>query len=157
VRIFVDADSCPRLARELLIRAAKRLKTEAIFAANRLIPGIEGEFLRMELCPDEEGAADDFIAEQSIPGDLAITRDVPLAARLVAKSVAVLDDRGRVYTKENIYYYLSLRDFSVSLAEGGVLSDRRPHYGKKELKAFANSFDKIIASLRSAQRAPKTI
>jgi uncharacterized protein YaiI (UPF0178 family) len=84
------------------------------------------------------------LAEQ---GDLVLTRDIPLASRLVEASVMVMDDRGGTYTRENIRERLSLRDFIVGLAENGLGADRSPSYGKKELKAFADSFDRILTRL----------
>ncbi|MDR1466523.1 MAG: DUF188 domain-containing protein [Treponema sp.] len=147
MKIFVDADSCPRPARKFVARAAKRLSVEAVFVANRLIPGVEGEFLVMELCPEGQGMADDRIVEQAREGDIVITRDVPLAARLTANSVAVLDDRGRVFNRDNIGQLLSLRDFQVELSENGLGVERFPNYGKRELKAFADSFDRLTRKL----------
>jgi uncharacterized protein YaiI (UPF0178 family) len=147
LKIFVDADSCPRPARELVLRTAKRRGLTAVFAANRPIPGLEGENAVMEQCPPGEGAADDRIVGLSLRGDLVITRDIPLAKRLVEKGVQVLDDRGRAYTRENIGERLSLRNFMVGLAGSGLHPDRSAAYGKKELKAMADSLDRILAKL----------
>jgi uncharacterized protein YaiI (UPF0178 family) len=101
----------------------------------------------LELCPSGEGAADDRIVALARPGDLAVTRDLPLAARLVEAGVTVVDDRGRVFTPENIREYRSLRDFKVSLAESGLGVERVVSYGKKELKTFADSLDRILTRL----------
>ncbi|MDR0554232.1 MAG: DUF188 domain-containing protein [Treponema sp.] len=147
MKIFVDADSCPKPARDLALRTALRRNIGIIFAANRLIPGINGSGVVMELCSTDEGAADDRIVALARPGDLALTRDVPLAARLVAANVAVLDDRGRVYTAENIRERLSLRIFMVNLAETGLKGERFPSYGRKDLKNFADSLDRILTRL----------
>jgi uncharacterized protein YaiI (UPF0178 family) len=147
MKIFVDADSCPKPARELVLRSARRTGRVAVFAANRPIPGISGPGVVMELCPAGEGAADDRITALARPGDLAVTRDIPLAARLVAASVMVMDDRGRVYTGENIRERLSLRDFMVDLAESGLGMERIAGYGQRELKAFADSFDRVLNKL----------
>ncbi len=147
MKIFVDADSCPKAARELVVRAANKRRIEAVFAANRLIPGIGGGFALMEVCSADAGAADDFIAVRAQPGDLAVTRDVPLAARLVERGVAVIDDRGGTYTADNIAQKLSMRDFTVALAENGLDIARSPQYGKKELKVFADAFDRALARL----------
>jgi uncharacterized protein YaiI (UPF0178 family) len=147
VKILVDADSCPRLAREVVLRAAARTGVPAVFAANRLIPGITGDKVVMEICPPGEGAADDRIIQLACPGDLALTRDIPLATRLVEASILVLDDRGQVYTKENIRERLSQRDFMVEIAEIGLGSKRVASYGRRELKAFADSFDRILSRL----------
>ncbi|MDR2486063.1 MAG: DUF188 domain-containing protein [Treponema sp.] len=147
MKIFVDADSCPRPAREAVLRASARTGVQAVFAANRPIPGITGDTVMMEICPCEEGAADNRILQSARPGDLVLTRDIPLANRLVEAAIAVLDDRGQVYTKENIRARLSLRDFMVALAENGLGGPRAASYGKRELKAFADSFDRILSRL----------
>ncbi|GHT79549.1 UPF0178 protein [Spirochaetia bacterium] len=149
MKILVDADSCPRAARELVLRTGLRTGVQAVFAANRPIPGVTEAGGVMELCPPGEGSADNRIVELARPGDLAVTRDIPLASRLVASSIIVMDDRGRVYTKENIRERLSLRDFMVELAESGLGMERIASYGRRELKAFADSFDRVLNRLKS--------
>jgi len=145
MKILVDADSCPKPARDLVLRRAVKLNVRIIFAANRPIPDAAGA--QMEICPAGDNAADDRIVELSEPGDIAITRDVPLAKRLVEKGINVLDDRGRVFNKNNINELLSLRNFTVGLAENGLEFERTATYGKKELKTFADSFDRILMKL----------
>jgi uncharacterized protein YaiI (UPF0178 family) len=145
MKILVDADACPKAVRDLLLRRAEKLKIRIIFAANRLIPTTEGmSFLEMEICPNKENSADDRIVELALKGDLAVTRDVPLAKRLIEKSAVVLDDRGRVFTKDNINELLSIRNFTVGLADNGLEIARTANYGKKELKTFADSLDRIL-------------
>jgi len=147
MKILVDADSCPKLARELVLKRAVKLDIKVIFAANRAIP-IYGSAV-MEICPNRENAADDRIVELSQPGDLAVTRDVPLAKRLVEKDVLVLDDRGRVFNRDNINELLSLRNFMVTLADNGLGADRSGVYGKKDLKTFADRLDRILSNYKS--------
>jgi len=147
MQIFVDADSCPAEAREMVLRFSARLGIKTVFAANRLIPGLPNGTALMELCPQGEGAADDRIVALAGPGDLAITRDLPLAERLVETGVVVLDDRGRIFTKENIKERRSLRDFTVGLSENGLDYERTASYGKKELNTFANSLDRELTKL----------
>jgi uncharacterized protein YaiI (UPF0178 family) len=147
MKILVDADSCPRQARELALRTARRRGLAAVFAANRPIPGIAGENITMEICPPLENAADNRMVELAEPGDLAISRDVPLAKRLVENGIAVIDDRGRVFTAENIGELLSLRNFMVGLAENGLGVERAANYGPKELKTFADSLDRLLTKL----------
>jgi uncharacterized protein YaiI (UPF0178 family) len=147
MKIFVDADSCPRPARDLVLRSSARTGVQAIFAANRPIPGLSGDTVKMELCPPGENSADNRIVELAKPGDLAVTRDIPLASRLVEAEVCVLDDRGRLYTRENIRERLSLRTFMVDLAENGLGMERSNSYGKKELKAMADSLDQALTRL----------
>lgn len=146
MKIFVDADSCPAAAREIVLRAAARRGIAAFFAANRPIPGIGGR-AEMLVCPASEGAADNRITDLARPGDLAVTRDVPLAARLVSAGISALDDRGRVYTADSIGERLSLRNFTVGLAESGLEYERTKSYGKRELKTFADSLDRLLVKL----------
>jgi len=147
MKILVDADSCPRDARELTLRTARRRGIPAIFAANRPVPGIIGENITMEICPSGDNSADDRIVELAEPGDLAISRDIALAKRLLEKDVAVIDDRGRVFSRDNINELLSLRNFTVGLAESGLGVERTANYGQKERKAFADSLDRILVKL----------
>jgi uncharacterized protein len=147
MKIFIDADSCPRDARELTMRAAGRRGILAVFAANRPVPGISGENVTMEICPSGDNSADNRIVELAELGDLAISRDIALAKRLLEKGVAVIDDRGRVFSKDTINELLSLRNFTVSLAENGLGIERTANYGKKERKAFADSLDRMLVKL----------
>ncbi|MDR2543255.1 MAG: DUF188 domain-containing protein [Treponema sp.] len=146
MKILLDADSCPKAARDLVLRRAQKLKIRLIFAANRPIPNLNG-FVEMDISPNTENSADDRIVDLSEKGDLVITRDVPLAKRLVENGVCVVDDRGRTFTVNNINELLSLRNFTVGLADNGMEFDRTASYGKKELKQFADSFDKLLTKM----------
>jgi uncharacterized protein YaiI (UPF0178 family) len=152
VKILVDADSCPREVRDLVVRAAERTGVTAVFAANRTLPGIGGKSVRMELCPPGEGKADDRIVLLAEPGDLVLTRDIPLAERAVKASVTAMDDRGRVFSPENIGQALSLRNFTLGLVQNGMDFERSDSYGKKDLKRFADSFDRILTRLVKAAK-----
>jgi uncharacterized protein YaiI (UPF0178 family) len=147
MKILVDADSCPRDARDLVIRAAGRRKLQVIFAANRPIPGLAGENAVMDICPAGENSADDRIVELAAAGDLAVSRDLALAKRLLEKGVSVIDDRGRTFSPDSINELLSLRNFTVGLAESGLGTERTANYGKKERKAFADSLDRQLTKL----------
>jgi len=152
MKILLDADSCPKPVRDLVLKRAFKLSLNIIFAANRAIPcecEIDGKTARaqMEICPNNDNSADDRIVFLSREGDLVITRDIPLAKRLIEKNALVIDDRGRAFTPENINEALSLRDFKVKLAENGMDIERTANYGKKELKQFADSFDRVLARI----------
>jgi uncharacterized protein YaiI (UPF0178 family) len=151
MKMLIDADSCPRDARELALRTARRLGITAVFAANRPIPGVTGANAVMEICPLGANSADNRIVELAEAGDLAVCRDVPLAERLVKKDVTVIDDRGRSFNRENIRELLSLRNFMVGLAENGMGRERIANYGKKELKSFADSLDRVLTKLLREQ------
>ncbi|MCL2213979.1 MAG: DUF188 domain-containing protein [Treponema sp.] len=158
MKIIIDADSCPRPARDLVLRRACKLSIRIIFAANRLIPSeyaINGQIVHAEMviCPAIDNSADDKIVELAQPGDLVITRDVPLAKRLIEKDVFVIDDRGRIFTQDNINEMLSLRNFKVGLAENGLEIERIAGYGKKELKLFADSFDRVLTRCRAVMKS----
>jgi uncharacterized protein YaiI (UPF0178 family) len=146
MKIFVDADSCPRPARELIVRVSARRGIRAVFAANRPIPGLSGGAV-MEICSPAADSADDRIVELARPGDLAVTRDIPLALRLVEAAILVMDDRGQVYTAENIRERLSIRNFMVGLAENGLRGERTAVYGAREQKALADSLDRVLTRL----------
>jgi uncharacterized protein YaiI (UPF0178 family) len=127
-----------------------------VFAANRSIPGVSGENTVMEICPAGENAADDRLVELAVPGDLAVSRDLALAKRLLEKNAVVIDDRGRLFTLDNINELLSLRDFTVALAENGLGTERTASYGKKELKAFADSLDRQLTKEERREKKVKT-
>ena len=157
MKILVDADSCPREARELVVRCAKKRKIKTVFAANRRIPGIggahtAGALVSMELCPAGENSADDRLVELAVSGDLAVSRDLALAKRLLEKGACVIDDRGRTFNSDNINELLSLRNFTVGLAENGLGVERTAHYGKKELKTFADSLDRQLTKLQTIKK-----
>jgi len=142
--IRVDADSCPVSVREMIIRFADRLKIETVFTANRIIPLPRSHYVRMEVSENLPDAADNQIVAQCGNNDIVITRDIPLAQRLVDMGITVLNDRGILYTAENIRERLSLRNFNLELYERGIAAEKTDRFGKKELNLFANSFDREI-------------
>jgi len=154
MKILVDADSCPKDARRLALKAARRLGIRAVFAANRPIPGISGENIEMEICPPGDNSADNRLVELAEPGDLAISRDLPLVKRLLEKGSAVIDDRGRVFSPENINELVSIRHFTVGLAEHGLGMERTANYSKKDSKAFADSMDRHLTKMLKAREPP---
>jgi uncharacterized protein YaiI (UPF0178 family) len=162
MKLLVDADSCPAAARAVIQKRAAKENIPLIFAANRPIPFdaanralVDRGLFVMTVCPPTENAADDHIAGLAAEHDIAVTRDVPLALRLVEKGVHTLDDRGRVFTRENIRHYLSLRDFNISLATANLGKARTASYGEKEKKMFADSLDRIIIYAKSRARPPE--
>jgi uncharacterized protein YaiI (UPF0178 family) len=153
VKLLVDADSCHTAARVVIQKRAAKENLPLHFAANRPIPFersyhplVETGLFVMEVCPVEKDAADDRIAALAQEGDIAVTRDLPLASRLVKKNVHTLDDRGRIFTQDNIRHCLSLRNFNIAVAGNGR-PERAASYGSKEKKTFADSLDRIITSV----------
>jgi len=143
--IWVDADSCPIQVRDVIIRASKRLQLPANFVANRIIPlPASHSLLKMIVSDTTPDAADNVIVEQCKKNDLVITRDIPLANRLVENKILVINDRGIVYDKENIRERLSLRNFNLELFNLGLTGEKNSSFGKKELQQFSNCFDREL-------------
>lgn len=143
MKIWVDADSCPVRIRQITAKAGERLKLLVIFAANREIPIPKGA--SMVVTENTEQAADLYITENSAEGDLAITRDIPLAKLLVDKGLYVINDRGTIFTRDNINTYLSARNFMYELQANGLALEKTNSFGKKEIQKFSNLLDSILA------------
>ncbi len=145
-RIWVDADSCPVQVRELTVRFALRLKIPVKFIANHDIPFKKNELFEMIVCETEQDAADNYIVENSDTNDLVITRDIPLASRLVDRKICVINDRGCVFTEANIAEKLATRNLHYMLMENGLLPEtkRSGSFGSKELNLFANCLDREL-------------
>ncbi|MDC7126081.1 MAG: YaiI/YqxD family protein [Spirochaetales bacterium] len=145
--IFVDADSCPQKVREIIAKAALKRKVKTVFAANRKIPFTENEMVEMVVVEKGEGVADQFIIDSSIAGDLAVTRDIPLASELIDKDVIVINDRGDQFTTENIRERLSVRDLMKGFRESGIMPEGQKTFGPKEVQKFAAAFDRELTKL----------
>lgn len=143
--IWVDADSCPTPVRDLIIRFSLRLELTCIFVANRKISiPKHNPLFKMIICDVTPDAADNYIVENAKQDDIIITRDIPLAARLVEKKIQVINDRGILYDETNIRERLSLRNFNLQLFQSGLIPEKTETYGKKELNLFANCFDREL-------------
>lgn len=148
MRIWVDADAAPRDVKDIVARAALRLEIPTLLVANqRMQTPANNSFVtavRVEGGPD---VADDHIAENAVHGDLAVTADIPLASRLVAKGVSAIDPRGTEYTEENIGERLSVRDFMDQLRSSGVETGGPSGWGTREKQAFAATLDRVLTRL----------
>jgi uncharacterized protein len=144
MKIWVDADSCPRPVRDIVARAAARRDIQAEFVANRSVPVLRRSTVTMTVVPEGEAGADRHILERARSEDLAVTRDIPLAEALVQRGLLVLNDRGTVFTEENVAARRSIRDVMQELREarGDSLGGRS--YGAKKIKAFADAFDRAL-------------
>lgn len=151
LRIWIDADAAPRDVKELVFRAAKRLAIPTVLVANQRLEAPAGNehisAIRVEGGPD---VADRYIADNAESGDLVVTQDIPLAALLVPRGVAVLDVRGEEHTAETIGERLSVRDFNDKLRmAGGVTGGPRP-FDARDRKAFAAALDRVLTRLLRA-------
>jgi uncharacterized protein YaiI (UPF0178 family) len=148
VRIWIDADAAPRDVKDIVARAALRLEITTLLVANkRLQVPANNPFVTSVIVEGGPDVADDHIAQQAEAGDVAITADIPLAARLVQKDVRVIDPRGTEYTPENIGERLSVRDFMDGLRSSGVETGGPRVWGQREKQAFAAALDAVLTRL----------
>ncbi len=143
--IWVDADACPAEIREVLYRAALRRRTPTVLVANTPQRTPESEYLSSALVPPGADAADHFIVLQCHPGDLVITADVPLAARIVAKGATGLNPRGELYTAENVGQCLSMRNFMEEMRGAGLVEGGPAGHRSTDTQRFANALDRFLA------------
>ena len=145
MKLWIDADAAPRDVKEIAVRAAERLALETIFVANQRVQLPQGSkyvaAVRVDGGPD---VADRHIADQAQGGDVAVTADIPLAAILVGKGVAVIDPRGEEYSSENVGERLAVRDFMEGLRGAGVETGGARPYGPKDKQKFADALDRIL-------------
>src|SRR3954447_26328802 len=145
MQIWVDADACPGEIKELLYRAAERLKVKLTLVANQSLRIPRSEFIETLLVRDGANVADRRIVELAEPGDLVVTADIPLAADIVAKGAIALDPRGQLYTAANIGERLAVRNMLDQLRGGGHIGGGPPNFGPKDRQAFANQLDRWLA------------
>ncbi len=146
--IWIDADAAPREVKEIVFRAALRLELPTILVANARLPlPANNPFVTAVRVGGGPDVADDYIAAEANPGDLAVTADIPLAAKLVDSGVIALDPRGDLYTEANVRERLSIRDFMQGLRDTGVETGGPKAYGNREKQAFANALDRTLTRL----------
>ncbi len=147
--VWVDADACPIVIKEILIRAAKRTRVVTTFVANQYIQVPSSPFLASIQVPSGFDVADDYIVQQVIPGDLVITGDIPLAAEVIEAGGLVINSRGEELTTDNVRQRLNVRDFMDTMRSSGVRTGGPPPLDQRDKQAFANALDRFLARLRS--------
>lgn len=145
MKIWVDADACPRAVKDILFRVAERTEISVTFVANQRIRLPDSPFISFIQVGQGLDIADDEIANKCEAGDLIITADIPLAARVVEKGALALDPRGTMYDKTNIGQILDMRNFMDTLRGSGVETGGPDSFGQRERMKFANELDRFIA------------
>lgn len=149
--IWIDNDGCPRMARELVFKAATRLQTSVTVVANTYMHLPPSPLFKMVTVSRAFDAADQHIEEHVQPGDLVITADVPLAQKIVKKGAFGLNPRGDVYDASNVEERLAMRNLMAELRSGGEamgnVGGGPPPLGDADKKRFANGLDKILTQL----------
>ncbi|MEZ9786578.1 YaiI/YqxD family protein [Vibrio breoganii] len=145
MKIWVDADACPKVIRETLVRASERTGIECIFVANHPIPLPKRNTIRFVQVSQGFDIADDEIALRIEANDLVITSDIPLADEVITKGGQALSSRGELFTKENIKARLNVRDFMDTMRSSGVQTGGPSALSQTERRDFANTLDRILA------------
>ncbi len=145
MKIWVDADACPAVIKDILYRAANRAQVPLTLIANQMLRVPPSPWIRALQVPAGFDVADQRIAQEAQPGDLVITADVPLAAEVVARGVTVLDPRGELLDTSNIQARLTLRNFMEGLRSSGVETGGPAAFSAADRQAFANQLDRFLA------------
>ena len=145
LQIWVDADACPAVIKEILFRAAIRTQLMTTLVANQLLRVPPSPYIRALQVPGGFDVADDRIVELLAPGDLVITADIPLAAQVIAKGGHALNPRGEFYSAANIQERLAMRNFMEELRGSGVDISGPSAFSHGDRQAFAAELDKFLA------------
>jgi len=144
MQIWVDADACPTLIKEILYRAANRTKTTTTLVANQPLTTPPSLYIKRVQVGAGFDVADNYIVQHVVNGDLVITADIPLADAVVQKGSTALNPRGELYSEDNIKSRLSLRNLNEELRSGGIMTGGPGKLGPREVQAFANCLDRFL-------------
>jgi len=144
--IWVDADACPNPIKTVLFRAAQKRQLPILLVANQFIATPPSKYIRAIRVSGGFDVADDYIVEHMQAGDLAITGDIPLAAKVIEQQGFVINPRGEVYSRENIGEKLALRNFMEEMRNSGQVSGGVAAMAAKDVQNFANALDRFLSS-----------
>ena len=145
VKIWVDADACPVVIKEILYRAAQRAQVLTTFVANQPLSVPPSPYLKTVQVSAGFDVADNEIVLRVGPEDLVITSDIPLAAEVIDKGAKALNPRGELYSKANVRARLNMRDFMDSLRASGINTGGPPALSQSDRQSFANQLDRFLA------------
>ena len=145
--LWVDADACPVVIKEILFRASERTQLPLVLVANRPIHIPRSKLVSMVQVGAGMDVADNEIVRRLSPGDVVITQDIPLAAEVIEKGGHALSPRGELFTPDNIRDRLSVRDFMEGLRASGVETGGPPALGLADRQNFANKLDALLTRL----------
>jgi uncharacterized protein YaiI (UPF0178 family) len=150
VHIWVDADACPQVIKEILFRAAERAQILTTLVANTPLRVPPSLFIRSVRVAKGFDVADDEIVQQIQPGDLVITADIPLAAEVIARGAHALDPRGELYSEDNVRERLAIRNLMQELRSTGALIGGPAPFNQSNRQLFANHLDRFLTRHRDA-------
>ena len=148
MQIWVDADACPGVIKEILFRAATRHALAVVLlVANQMLRVPPSPHIRAVQVPKGFDVADSYIVEQAAAGDLVITADIPLAALVIDKQACAINPRGELYTEENVGERLSIRDLMMELRSGGLIQGGPAQFNMTDRQKFASSLDRLLTRM----------
>lgn len=147
MKIWIDADACPRVIKEIVFRASERLKLETCLVANNDLTKSHTKFVTSVKVANGFDVADDYIAEHAAAEDLVITADIPLAARIVEKGGVALDPRGELYSEENMGERLAMRNLMQELRSDGQLYGGPAQFSLTDRQRFASALDRLLTRM----------
>ena len=150
--IWIDADACPKVCRDMLLRAGERLKIELNFVANHALPLPRATWCRQFRVEAGFDVADNLIATSVRPGDLVMTQDIPLAAFCVEQGATVLTPRGDKLDKDNVKARLAVRNLQEELRGAGMVSGGPPAIDQRDRQKFGNALDQYLQQWQRAQQ-----
>jgi uncharacterized protein YaiI (UPF0178 family) len=150
MRIWVDADACPNVIKDILFRAAERARIILTLVANQPIRIPPSQYIKALQVPAGFDVADNKIVELAEAGDLVITADIPLAAGVIDNGGYALDPRGETYTRDNIKERLAMRKLMDELRASGVDTGGPATFSNADRQAFANKLDRFLAGISHA-------
>ncbi|APX05361.1 YaiI/YqxD family protein [Vibrio owensii] len=145
MKLWVDADACPKVIRETIVRAAERTGVECTFVANHVVPVPKRANIHSLQVPAGFDIADNEIVRRVEANDLVITSDIPLADEVISKGAQALSSRGELYTKDTIKARLNIRDFMDTMRSSGIQTGGPSALSQTERREFANHLDRILA------------
>ncbi len=146
-KIWIDADACPKMVKEVIFNVSGRMNIPVTLVANSFMQIPHSPLIDLVQVDKGADVADFYIVENSNKDDLVITADIPLAKLLVDKETTAINPRGEIYTGENINERLSMRDFMTDLRDSGMVTGGPAPLGQKDKIAFTNSLDRIITKM----------
>ncbi|MDH5447101.1 MAG: YaiI/YqxD family protein [Gammaproteobacteria bacterium] len=150
MQIWVDADACPKVIKEILFRAAERTSTQVTLVANQFLQTPKSKLITCLRVESGFDVADNEIVKRCDEGDLVITADIPLAAEIIEKGGHALNPRGEFYTESNIRQRLNMRDFMETMRSSGVeMGGGPPAFNQTDRRNFANQLDQFLAKNRA--------
>ncbi|HKJ00233.1 MAG TPA: YaiI/YqxD family protein [bacterium] len=148
MRIWIDADACPKMVKEFIFKAARRLGVPTTLVANKGLFLPQHPLIALVVVGGGVDEADHYIVDHCAENDLVVTADIPLASALVEKGVAVVSPRGTVYTPDNVKEALATRNLMQELRENGIMQGGPAPLGPNDKVQFANAFDREMTRLR---------